>query len=60
MRKRQHLLFIGLGVFLRAFWPEVLNTVAELICPDDDYPWETFEGPPDDWALSDMAFRSVR
>ena len=27
-----------------------------LISPDDDYPWETFEGPPDDWSLSDMAF----
>ena len=27
-----------------------------LISPDDDYPWETFEGPPDDWSLSDIAF----
>ncbi|WP_423185053.1 MarR family transcriptional regulator [Arthrobacter sp. NyZ413] len=24
--------------------------------PTDDYPWETFEGPPDEWALADMAF----
>ena len=44
----------------RVIWREWLakkvTTVAELLSPDDDYPWETFEGPPDDWSLSDMAF----
>jgi len=44
----------------RIIWREWLakkvTTVAELLSPDDDYPWETFEGPPDDWSLSDMAF----
>ncbi|MEO5315194.1 MarR family transcriptional regulator [Pseudarthrobacter sp. CC12] len=44
----------------RIIWREWLaknvNTIAELLSPDDDYPWETFEGPPDDWSLSDMAF----
>ena len=33
-----------------------VNTVAELLSPGEDYPWEAFEGPPDDWALADMAF----
>jgi len=41
-------------------WKEWLsknvNTVAELISPGEDYPWEEFEGPPDDWGLADMAF----
>jgi DNA-binding transcriptional ArsR family regulator len=45
----------------RIIWREWLaknvNTVVELLSPDDDYPWETFEGPPDDWTLSDIAFR---
>ncbi|MDF2048885.1 helix-turn-helix domain-containing protein [Arthrobacter sp. Cr_A7] len=45
----------------RIIWREWLskrvNTVAELLSPDDDYPWEMFEGPPDEWSLSDMAFR---
>jgi DNA-binding transcriptional ArsR family regulator len=45
----------------RIIWREWLaknvNTVAELLSPDDDYPWETFEGPPDEWTLSDMAYR---
>jgi len=45
----------------RIIWREWLaknvNTVAELLSPDDDYPWETFAGPPDDWSLSDIAFR---
>ena len=44
----------------RILWKEWLsrnvNTVAELLSPGEDYPWETFEGPPDDWALADMAF----
>lgn len=44
----------------RVLWKEWLsknvNTVAELLSPGEDYPWETFEGPPDDWSLSDMAF----
>jgi DNA-binding transcriptional ArsR family regulator len=45
----------------RILWKEWLsknvNTVAELLSPGEDYPWETFEGPPDEWALADMAFR---
>lgn len=45
----------------RIIWREWLarnvTTVAELLSPGDDYPWEMFEGPPDDWSLSDMAFR---
>ena len=44
----------------RIIWREWLaknvNTVAELLSPGEDYPWETFEGPPDDWALADIAF----
>ncbi|MET3948268.1 DNA-binding transcriptional ArsR family regulator [Arthrobacter sp. UYCu512] len=44
----------------RIIWREWLasnvNTVAELLSPGEDYPWEAFEGPPDDWALSDIAF----
>jgi DNA-binding transcriptional ArsR family regulator len=44
----------------RIIWKEWLsknvNTVAELLSPGEDYPWETFEGPPDDWSLADMAF----
>ncbi|MGN7150727.1 MarR family transcriptional regulator (plasmid) [Arthrobacter sp. FW306-05-C] len=44
----------------RIVWREWLaknvHTVAELLSPDDDYPWEMFEGPPDEWSLSDMAF----
>lgn len=44
----------------RILWREWLaknvNTVAELLSPGEDYPWEAFEGPPDEWALADMAF----
>jgi DNA-binding transcriptional ArsR family regulator len=44
----------------RIVWREWLakhvNTVAELLSPGDDYPWHEFEGPPDDWALPDIAF----
>ena len=44
----------------RILWKEWLfknvNTVAELLSPGEDYPWETFEGPPDEWALADMVF----
>jgi DNA-binding transcriptional ArsR family regulator len=44
----------------RILWKEWLsknvNTVAELLSPGEDYPWEAFEGPPDDWSLADMAF----
>ena len=47
----------------RIIWREWLSkhasTVAELLSPGEDYPWEIFEGPPDDWSLSDMAFRRV-
>jgi DNA-binding transcriptional ArsR family regulator len=48
----------------RILWKEWLcrnvNTVAELLSPDEDYPWEAFEGPPDDWALADLAFKNTR
>jgi DNA-binding transcriptional ArsR family regulator len=44
----------------RIIWREWLaknvNTIPELLSPDEDYPWEMFEGPPDEWLLSDMAF----
>ena len=44
----------------RILWKEWLsrnvNTVSELLSPGEDYPWEVFEGPPDEWALADMAF----
>ncbi|MET4143766.1 MarR family transcriptional regulator [Arthrobacter sp. UYCo732] len=44
----------------RILWKEWLSknvsTMAELLSPGEDYPWEMFEGPPDDWALADMAF----
>jgi DNA-binding transcriptional ArsR family regulator len=44
----------------RILWKEWLsknvNTVSELLSPGEDYPWEAFEGPPDEWALADMAF----
>jgi DNA-binding transcriptional ArsR family regulator len=47
----------------RILWKEWLsknvNTVAELLSPREDYPWEMFEGPPDEWALADMAFSSA-
>lgn len=44
----------------RIRWKEWLsrnvNTVAELLSPGEDYPWEDFEGPPDEWVLADLAF----
>lgn len=44
----------------RTIWREWLsknvNTVSELFSPTDDYPWEEYEGPPDEWALANMAF----
>lgn len=44
----------------RILWKEWLwknvNTVTELLSPGEDYPWEAFEGPPDEWALADLAF----
>lgn len=44
----------------RAAWHSWLaahvNQAATLPSPGDDYPWEEFEGPPDEWTLSDMAF----
>ncbi|MET3174662.1 UNVERIFIED_ORG: DNA-binding transcriptional ArsR family regulator [Arthrobacter sp. UYCu721] len=47
----------------RILWKEWLsknvNTVTELLSPGEDYPWETFEGPPDEWALADMAFSTA-
>jgi DNA-binding transcriptional ArsR family regulator len=48
----------------RILWREWLsknvNTVAELLAPDEDYPWENYEGPPDEWALAAMAFSKAR
>lgn len=48
----------------RIIWREWLarnvNTVAELLSPGEDYPWHEFEGPPDEWSLSDMAFSRAR
>ncbi|RAX15087.1 MarR family transcriptional regulator [Pseudarthrobacter sp. AG30] len=45
----------------RIIWREWLaknvTTVAELLSPGEDYPWELFDAPPDEWSLSDMAFR---
>jgi len=47
----------------RIIWREWLSkrahTVAELLSPDDDYPWHLYEGPPDEWTLSHMAFALV-
>jgi DNA-binding transcriptional ArsR family regulator len=44
----------------RIIWREWLaknvNTVAELLSPGEDYPWHEFEGPPDDWSLTGIAF----
>lgn len=44
----------------RTIWREWLakhvNTVTELLSPGEDYPWHEFEGPPDDWTLSDISF----
>lgn len=47
----------------RIIWKEWLSkhahTVAELLSPTDDYPWETFEGPPDEWTLAHLAFTAT-
>ncbi|MFC8041538.1 hypothetical protein ACFUOZ_19475 [Paenarthrobacter sp. NPDC057355] len=44
----------------RIIWREWLSkrthTVAELLSPADDYPWHLYEGPPEDWTLSHLAF----
>lgn len=44
----------------RTIWREWLsknvNTLAELLSPTDDYPWEEYEGPPEEWSLVNMAF----
>nr|WP_196804797.1 MarR family transcriptional regulator [Arthrobacter sp. 162MFSha1.1] len=44
----------------RIIWREWLSrnvhTVTELLSPGEDYPWEAFEGPPDEWGLADLAF----
>jgi DNA-binding transcriptional ArsR family regulator len=44
----------------RIVWREWLSknvtSVTELLSPGEDYPWEMFEGPPDEWSLADMAF----
>ena len=47
----------------RAQWREWLARNATVVqfmaTPDDDYPWEEFEGPPDELTLADLAFRSA-
>lgn len=47
----------------RVIWREWLsrnvNTVVELLSPTEDYPWEAYEGPPDEWTLADMAFTTA-
>ena len=47
----------------RALWREWLarnaNVVQLMPAPDDDYPWEDFEGPPDEVTLADYAFRAT-
>ena len=35
------------------------NVVQLMPAPDDDYPWEEFEGPPDDVTLAHLAFRTT-
>ncbi|MFC8041829.1 MarR family transcriptional regulator [Paenarthrobacter sp. NPDC057355] len=44
----------------RIIWREWLSkrahTAAELLSPDDDYPWHLYEGPPEEWTLSHLAF----
>jgi hypothetical protein len=48
----------------RIVWREWLSknvtTVTELLSPGEDYPWEMFEGPPDEWSLADIAFSQTR
>ncbi|MCC9198540.1 MarR family transcriptional regulator (plasmid) [Arthrobacter sp. zg-Y820] len=47
----------------RAQWRDWLsrhsNVVPLLPAPEDDYPWEDFEGPPDDLTLADLAFQAA-
>jgi hypothetical protein len=43
----------------RAAWRSWLArhtlSVQMLLSPEEDYPWETFEGPPDEVTLADLA-----
>lgn len=43
----------------RAWLAERINRLPQLLSPDDDYPFELFGGPPDDWTLGEMAFRAA-
>lgn len=47
----------------RIIWKEWLSkrahTVAELASPTEDYPWEEFEGPPEDWTLAHLALTAT-
>lgn len=47
----------------RAQWREWLSRHANVVqlmpAPEDDYPWEEFEGPPDDLTLADLAFQAT-
>lgn len=40
----------------KAWLAKRAHTLSELLSPTDDYPWEEFEGPPNQCALSHMAF----
>jgi hypothetical protein len=48
----------------RLLWREWLSTHTvsarqQLLSPGEDYPWELFEPPPEDWTLADFAFLPV-
>jgi hypothetical protein len=47
----------------RELWREWLarrgSGLVMLPSPEEDYPWEQFCGPPDDWTLSDLALRAA-
>lgn len=43
----------------RAWLASRISRLPQLLSPEEDYPFELFGGPPDDWSLPDMAFRSA-
>ncbi|NKG21825.1 MarR family transcriptional regulator [Paeniglutamicibacter sp. ANT13_2] len=46
-------------VLWREWLAQRLTLFSSFPAPDDDYPWEQFCGPPDDWTLSDLALRAA-